>query len=213
MSEHTDKINIELGTLAKMLAKTNAEDVHKLRSIVLCLIDFLPSEDKETAMDEGREELHAKINQLIDESGEDAEPRLSTESLGRLVREVWIEWAKAQPDPKPSWLVPWAELDERDKDADRQIAGAIRDAVLKSLAYESDKTQLSDIPREEAGRLLKSADIFKKNASYQEPEWPFPECRFGSSVACQWKHIAKFPPAGAPQTTCRRPPVRCPYGE
>lgn len=43
------------------------------------------------------------------------------ESLGKIVREVWIEWAKEQPSPKPSWLVPWEGLSESDKEVDRRI--------------------------------------------------------------------------------------------
>lgn len=41
--------------------------------------------------------------------------------FGRLVREAWVRWAQTQPDPKPSWLVPYDELSEPDKEADRQI--------------------------------------------------------------------------------------------
>jgi hypothetical protein len=41
---------------------------------------------------------------------------------GRLVREVWIEWAREQPNPKPSWLVPWEGLSESDREVDRRIA-------------------------------------------------------------------------------------------
>ena len=47
------------------------------------------------------------------------------EQLGRRVREVWIEWAKRQPDPKPSWLAPYDELSEPDKEADRCIGAAL----------------------------------------------------------------------------------------
>ena len=32
------------------------------------------------------------------------------EDLGRLVRETWIAWAREQPDPKPSWLVPFSPM-------------------------------------------------------------------------------------------------------
>lgn len=45
----------------------------------------------------------------------------SREALGRLVREVWIEWAKKQPDAKASWLVLWEDLSESDKEVDRKI--------------------------------------------------------------------------------------------
>jgi NTP pyrophosphatase (non-canonical NTP hydrolase) len=44
---------------------------------------------------------------------------------GRLVREAWVRWAKTQPSPKASWLVPYEELSEPDKEADRQIAEAL----------------------------------------------------------------------------------------
>ena len=43
------------------------------------------------------------------------------DGLGRIVREVWIAWAKEQPAPKPSWLVPYDQLNEPDKEVDRRI--------------------------------------------------------------------------------------------
>lgn len=46
-------------------------------------------------------------------------------ALGRRVREVWIEWAKTQPNPKPSWLVSYDDLSEADKEADRCIGSAL----------------------------------------------------------------------------------------
>jgi hypothetical protein len=50
---------------------------------------------------------------------------MDRDRLGRVVREAWIEWAKEQPNPKPSWLVPYDELSEPDKEADRRIAEGI----------------------------------------------------------------------------------------
>lgn len=47
------------------------------------------------------------------------------EQLGRLVREAWVRWARTQPAPKPSWLVPYDELSEADKEADRQIGECV----------------------------------------------------------------------------------------
>lgn len=41
--------------------------------------------------------------------------------LGMLVRDTWITWARLQPDPKPSWLLPWEELTEPDREVDRLI--------------------------------------------------------------------------------------------
>lgn len=43
------------------------------------------------------------------------------ETGGQFVRKVWIAWAMEQPNPKPSWLVPWEELSEPDKEVDRRI--------------------------------------------------------------------------------------------
>lgn len=45
--------------------------------------------------------------------------------LGRMVREAWVRWAQTQPNPKPTWLVPYADLDECDREADRQIGEAV----------------------------------------------------------------------------------------
>jgi hypothetical protein len=47
------------------------------------------------------------------------------EQLGKKVREVWINWAKEQPNPKLSWLKPWKELSEPDKEVDRRIGEAL----------------------------------------------------------------------------------------
>lgn len=47
------------------------------------------------------------------------------DKLGRRVREVWIAWAERQPNPKPSWLVPYDDLSEADKEADRCIGSAL----------------------------------------------------------------------------------------
>lgn len=45
----------------------------------------------------------------------------SREALGRAVRDIWVEWAKEQPTPKPTWLKPWDALPEPDKEVDRRI--------------------------------------------------------------------------------------------
>jgi hypothetical protein len=46
---------------------------------------------------------------------------LDREKLGRIVRATWVECATGQPDPKPSWLLPWEMLDEFQRDADCQM--------------------------------------------------------------------------------------------
>lgn len=46
---------------------------------------------------------------------------VTRETVGRTVRRAWTDWAAAQPDPKPSWLVPWDGLSPADQEADMQI--------------------------------------------------------------------------------------------
>jgi hypothetical protein len=50
---------------------------------------------------------------------------IERDTLGRMVREAWVRWAQTQPAPKPSWLAPYDDLSEADKEADRQIGEAI----------------------------------------------------------------------------------------
>lgn len=38
-----------------------------------------------------------------------------------MVRQVWIDWAKEQKNPKKSWLLSWEELDEGQKEVDMRI--------------------------------------------------------------------------------------------
>lgn len=49
------------------------------------------------------------------------------EELGRLVREVWIMWAREQPNPKPSWLQPWEALTEPEREVDRRIGATLEE--------------------------------------------------------------------------------------
>ena len=54
------------------------------------------------------------------------------EALGRLVRQVWMDWAREQPDPKPSWLAGWDELDAHPELERRhgEYAESLAEAVL-----------------------------------------------------------------------------------
>lgn len=56
---------------------------------------------------------------------------IDPEHLGRVVREAWMVWAREQPDvvEHPSWLIPWDELAERDREVDRRIGAAVARAV------------------------------------------------------------------------------------
>src|SRR6266702_5655323 len=54
------------------------------------------------------------------------DPSREREFGGKLVRDAWVGWAHTQEDAKPSWLVPWEELPERDQEADRCIYDALK---------------------------------------------------------------------------------------
>ena len=54
--------------------------------------------------------------------------------LGRRVREIWIVWAREQPNPKASWLVPYDDLTEPEKEVDRRIGAAIWGDCVAELA-------------------------------------------------------------------------------
>jgi hypothetical protein len=56
------------------------------------------------------------------------------DGLGRMVREVWIEWAKQQPVAKLHWLTPYDQLDEPDKEVDRRIGERLFDAGRTSVS-------------------------------------------------------------------------------
>ncbi len=55
-------------------------------------------------------------------------PDDAREVLGQIVRETWVQWAREQPDPKPSWLTPWEELDAGQREVDCRIGEALFEA-------------------------------------------------------------------------------------
>jgi hypothetical protein len=66
------------------------------------------------------------------------------DQLGRFVREAWMRWAQTQPNPKPSWLVPYDDLAEPDKEADRQIGEAVaRWTLIDDAARASMQEQIN----------------------------------------------------------------------
>lgn len=55
------------------------------------------------------------------------------EPLGRLVRQVWVDWAREQPDPKPSWLTGWDDLDAGQREVDMRIGSALANHGRENL--------------------------------------------------------------------------------
>ena len=62
------------------------------------------------------------------------------ESLGKRVRAIWIAWAKEQPTSKASWLKPWDELTEPEREVDRRIGATIWQEAQAGFARPSDAT-------------------------------------------------------------------------
>lgn len=71
------------------------------------------------------------------------------ETLGRFVREAWVDWARTQSNPKPSWLVPYEMLTEADKEADRRIGEFVARwtviGIAARSAWQRDPTSVTDL--------------------------------------------------------------------
>lgn len=61
--------------------------------------------------------------------GEQDESR--RERLGRVLRDAWLAWARRQPCPKPSWLLPWDALPAEHQEVDMCMAEAVLASVLQ----------------------------------------------------------------------------------
>ena len=66
------------------------------------------------------------------------------EQRGRLVRETWVRWAREQPDPKDSWLTPWDDLDEGQREVDMRIEAAVRADERERIRKELAADQMAD---------------------------------------------------------------------
>lgn len=66
------------------------------------------------------------------------------DDLGELVRQVWVKWAKEQPNPKPSHLLPYDQLPEEHKEVDRRIGVALYLMGRTSMMVELDPGHPSD---------------------------------------------------------------------
>lgn len=74
---------------------------------------------------------------------------MTREELGRQVRQVWVTWAREQTDPKPSWLMPWEDLDDGQREVDMRIGEA-----LVKAAREGGRREVLVTPHE----LLRAAE-------------------------------------------------------
>lgn len=102
---------------------------------------------------------------------------MTRDELGRVVRQAWVAWAREQFNPKESWLAPWEELPEVDREADRRIGEAVRAAVLASegatiLALASATNQVARVPRlatERRAAVSETQAPYETNPNADEP--------------------------------------------
>lgn len=102
--------------------------------------------------------------------------------LGLLVRDAWIRWAKMQPNPKASWLVPYGDLPETDKEADRMIGEAIYN--LERAAASPAATAVgarSSAATDEVAAPKQASDVPRKG-QFEAGE---PGHKLGSGVAAE----------------------------
>ena len=115
--------------------------------------------------------------------------------LGRIVREEWIKWAREQPSPKPSWLVPWEGLSEPDKEVDRRIGARLYSIGVLSCD-DADARAVRHRKAIRARFRALRADVRKaKDARYKS------DCRYlkerERAVQLEVEHSAPVPAAEA----------------
>jgi hypothetical protein len=86
------------------------------------------------------------------------------DTLGRLVRHLWVDWARKQPNPKPSWLVPYDDLSEPDKQADREIGTGVAMIVAGKL-HKAAEALMSETLE---GFTQEVADQYRKTVDYEQ---------------------------------------------
>lgn len=77
---------------------------------------------------------------------EDALRTARRNMLGKQVRLAWVLWASQQANPKPSWLLPWADLSESDREADRCI-GEHLESFLRLESFLQNRADRCDALR------------------------------------------------------------------
>ncbi len=105
---------------------------------------------------------------------------MDRDALGRKVREVWRAWAREQPAPKTSWLEPWENLPEPDKEVDRRIGELLyrlgREAGIREAAAVATRcADERDFHLRTAGRMVATKILELPIRSWQPADPDF--CR------------------------------------
>lgn len=72
-------------------------------------------------------------------------PAATREALGRRVWGVWVRWAREQPDPEPSWVAEWEDLDAAYREVAMRIGedlfqvGQIAEVLKESRGDEGER--------------------------------------------------------------------------
>jgi hypothetical protein len=76
------------------------------------------------------------------------------EQRGQIVRETWVTWAKRQREPKPSWLVPWDDLDDGQREVDMLIGDAVAAAEQERIRQLAEAGEPVESPPDARRRPL-----------------------------------------------------------
>ncbi len=101
--------------------------------------------------------LQERVDQLERERGGSLDP----EFLGQIVRAAWVDWAKTQPNPKPSNLLPWDEISEEDREADRIIGEKVASMLISpyTLIAEHETEKVEKLLLLMTTRFLEQTDL------------------------------------------------------
>ena len=114
--------------------------------------------------------------------------KLDPDMLGRVVRDAWVKWARTQPNPKPSWLVPYDQLSEPEKEADRQIGMAVeQEVVVKMILKHAIDAILSNTDAIR-GLVEAARHITCEHCKYWTRDVPLPGFAFGRCSRRRGRH-------------------------
>jgi hypothetical protein len=130
-AEHLDERDRHVQTMKRAVrveAERDQAEAALARVAALCeetLRTGMPADPEDDIADWGAKNLAGEVRAAIAGDRSPAAGAAPTrDDLGHLVRHVWVKWAEEQPNPKASWLVPWSDLAESDREVDRRIGEA-----------------------------------------------------------------------------------------